>query len=113
MQALNTTNATDDGIELLPAALRAALPPLYGQEHAADPTVHVRLFTPWSSWTWYVTEGGEDGGYFLLSGLCVGHEREWGYSSFAELEALRGPGGLRVERDAYFTARPALTVIGV
>jgi Protein of unknown function (DUF2958) len=32
----------------------------------------------------------------------VGHEREFGYFSVEELEAIRGPGGLTIERDLYW-----------
>ena len=44
-------------MELLTAGLRASLPPLYSQEHSQDPVVHCKFFTPWSNWTWFVTEG--------------------------------------------------------
>ena len=37
---------------LLPASVRAMLPPLYGQEGTPDPTVYARFFTPYSGWTW-------------------------------------------------------------
>ena len=54
---------------------------------------------PDSSWTWYITEfDGQD----ICFGLVVGHEVELGYFSLAEITALRGPLGLRVERDLYF-----------
>ena len=46
-------------MELLTAELRKRLPPLYAQEKNKDPIVHIKLFTPDSSWTWYVTEGSE------------------------------------------------------
>ena len=44
-------------MELLTAELRQQLPPLYAQEHARDPIVYAKFFTPSSNWTWYVTEG--------------------------------------------------------
>ncbi len=46
-------------MELLPVELRKTLPPLYSQESCPTPIVHVKLFTPDSSFTWYVTEGAE------------------------------------------------------
>jgi DNA repair protein RadC len=92
-----------DAPPLLPENVRTALPRLYATEHAADPIVHAKLFTPWAGWTWFITEfDGED----TLFGLVSGHEVELGYISLAELEALEGPGGLRVERDRHFTPRP-------
>ena len=90
--------------ELLPAAVRATLPPLYGQEGASDPVVYARFFTPDSSWTWLATEFDPTAGRFF--GLVDGHEREWGYFLLEELETSRGPYGLPIERDLHFTPRP-------
>ena len=47
-------------MQLLPQELRMQLPSLYEQENIKDPIVHVKFFTPDSSWTWYVTEGEEE-----------------------------------------------------
>lgn len=78
------------------AAARAAEP-------VADPPVLAKFFTPWTSWTWYATEfDGEDTFFGMVHGL----EAELGYFSLSELEAVRGPGGLTVERDLYFRERP-------
>jgi hypothetical protein len=43
--------------EMLPDEIKAQLPKLYSQEENPDPTVHLKLFTPWSSWSWFITEG--------------------------------------------------------
>ena len=55
-------------MELLPVEVRKTLPPLYSQESRPTPIVHLKLFTPDSSFTWYVTEGAEqeDGDWLLL-----------------------------------------------
>ncbi len=59
-----------------------------------------KFFTPDASWTWYVTEfDGQDIFFGLVDGLAV----EIGYFSLSELEAVRGPLGLPIERDEYFT----------
>lgn len=42
----------------------------------------------------------------LCFGLVVGHEREFGYFSLDELENIRGPLGLQVERNLYFEPKP-------
>ena len=61
--------------------------------------VQVKFFTPDAQWTWYATEfDGED----LFFGLVVGLETELGYFSLLELESVRGPLGLPIERDMYF-----------
>jgi hypothetical protein len=82
------------------------IPALYSQsEKGSDAIVHVKLFTPDSNWTWYLTE--YDPADRLAFGLCVFFvEAEMGYVSLAELETVRGPMGLRVERDLYWTPRP-------
>ena len=86
-------------MELLPQELRQQLPPLYSQESVADPLVLCKFFTPDSSWTWYAIEfDGED----VFFGWVVGFEQELGYFSLAELEAVRGPLGLPIERDLHF-----------
>jgi hypothetical protein len=42
----------------------------------------------------------------LCRGLVIGHERELGYFSIAELEEVRGPMDLKIERDLYFEPKP-------
>ena len=102
------------GHELLPQEIREKLPSLYSQEALGlRALAQVKFFTPSSSWTWYASEGSpvdEDGYYdtdkekvdFLFFGLVSGLEVELGYLSLSELEELRGPLGLPVERDLYF-----------
>ena len=93
-------------MELLTAEMRKCLPPLYSQEANKDPVVHLKFFTPDSNWTWYVTEGSEEDGDFIFFGYVIGFEKEWGYFVLSELVAARGPLGLPVERDLYFTGAP-------
>jgi len=59
----------------------------------------VKYFTPDSSWTWY---GCEYDGKDTFFGLVDGHEKELGYFSLSELQSLRGPLGLPVERDLWW-----------
>jgi len=88
--------------DYLPDWLAPHVPKLREQEGEKDPVVWLKLFTPDSSWTWYVTEH-EDGVCF---GLVEGFVTEWGCFDLAEIAAARGPWGLRVERDLWF--RPVL-----
>ena len=87
--------------KLLTQALRADLPPLYATEETpmAEKLAVVKFFTPDSNWTWY---GVEFDGKDTFFGLVDGFEREYGYFSLSELESVRGPLGLRIERDLYF-----------
>ncbi len=86
-------------MKLLTKALRDRIPPLYATENQEDPMVHVKFFTPDSSWTWYVIEfDGED----IFFGFVVGHYPELGNFSLSEMQSVRGPLGLPIERDLYF-----------
>src|SRR6266700_8146669 len=70
-----------------------------------DPRPVVKLFTPDANATWLLTEL-DPADPDLALGLCdlgLGSP-ERGYVRLSELSALRGPLGLSVERDRYFTA---------
>ena len=90
-------------MKLLTQEIRRKLPKLYTQEEKGSEAVAVvKFFTPTSSWTWYATEfDGEDTFFGLVDGL----EKELGYFSLRELESVRGPFGLGVERDMYWTPK--------
>jgi len=90
---------------LMPSEIAAQLPPLYANDgQSEDAIAHLKLFTPWTSWTWYASE--YDPAERLCFGVVVGHERELGYFSLVELEEIRGPAGLRIERDLHWKPRP-------
>ena len=96
-------------MKLITKELAKQIPALYSQEKNDDPTVYVKFFTPWSHWTWYATEFDGTDTFF---GLVHGQEKEWGYFSLSELENVRGPYGLRIERDLYFRQKPLSQVLG-
>lgn len=56
------------------------------QDHLDKSVAVVKWFTPWKNWTWYVCE--------------------WGYFRMSEIAAIKGPYGLKVERDLHWTAAP-------
>jgi hypothetical protein len=90
---------------LMPPEIASLLPPLYANEEQGDSAIAVaKFFTPWSNWTWYVSE--YDPGERICYGVVIGHEREYGYFSLDELEAIRGPVGLKIERDLYWSPKP-------
>ena len=91
------------GYKLLDKETREKLPLLYsGEELGLDAKAHVKFFTPDSNWTWYASEfDGDD----ILFGLVSGFEVELGYFSLSELESVRGPLGLPIERDLYFESK--------
>jgi hypothetical protein len=85
---------------LLTAEDRRRLPPLYSQESKGQEAVaYTKFFSPDSGWQWYAVEfDGED----LFYGLVIGQVKELGYFSLKELQSVKGPLGLPIERDLYF-----------
>ena len=88
-------------MDLLTKDIAEKLPPLYSQEDNPDPVAPVKFFTPDSTWTWYVIE--YDPAEQLFFGLVDGFEMEFGYFSLDELESVKGPWGLSIERDLHWT----------
>lgn len=85
---------------LLTTEIRQTLPSLKSTEALGmDAPIIVKFFTPTSNWTWYATEFDGDDMFF---GLVDGLEKELGYFSLRELESVRGPYGVAIERDLYF-----------
>lgn len=103
------TNDRIRGMKLLPKEIREQLPPLYSQDgKGGKAVVYVKYFTPSSNWTWLATEGesvldeSQNEVDYRFFGLVFGHEREFGYFLLSELEEVRGPMGLPIERDLCF-----------
>lgn len=88
-------------MKLLTQELRAKLPPLYSQQRVRDPILQCKFFCPWGGQSWYPIEfDGEDLFFGWTDGPGV--DAELGYSSLSEMEAVRGPGGLKIERDKFW-----------
>jgi len=88
-------------MKLLTKGLRNRLPKLYANEgkKPEDIPIIVKFFDPTGSWTWYATEfDGKD----TFFGFVRGDDNELGYFSLSELESIKGPWGLGIERDLYF-----------
>lgn len=92
-------------MKLMTKAIADKLPGLNTTD-GTDATVVVKFFTPWSYWTWYAVEGEQQGNDWLFFGLVVGHESELGYFRLSELASVKGPFGLRIERDRHFDPTP-------
>ena len=107
-------------MKLLTKELEKKIPPLYSQEKVKDPIVVAKFFFPAGSATWWIIEGewqeyaeANDGGEFekdyIMFGLCMlftPQEAELGYVSLNELASVKGPFGLKVERDMYWEPVP-------
>jgi hypothetical protein len=103
------THSKEDAHDLMPARLAAHVPALYSQEENPDPTVWAVYFTPDFTWTWYVLEYSPvapDGVERLCFGLVDGYDTELGYFCLDDLESVRGPLGLQIERDLSWKPRP-------
>lgn len=67
-----------------------------------DAEVVVKYFNPCGAGTWLITEGEQqENGDWLLFGYCHIFEWEWGYVMLSELESVRLPFGLKIEREMY------------
>ena len=91
--------------------------PLYSTEgQGLDAECVVKYFNPCGSYTFFATEGEKQpDGDWLLFGLCYNHELEWGYALLSELESVKLPFGLGIERDLYSsgTVRELTNQLGI
>src|SRR5260221_5281408 len=93
--------AHDDAHTLMPDWLAAEIPALYATERVVDPTVHCKMFTPDSSYTWFVTEYSAvapDGAPRLCFGLVDWHELVVDYFRVDGFERATGLMQLYVDR---------------
>lgn len=68
--------------------------------------VVVKYFNPCGAGTWLITEGEkQENGDWLLFGYCHIFEWEWGYVLLSELEQVKLPFGLSIEREMYVTGK--------
>ena len=92
---------------LMTATVAKKIPAIRAQDgKGEDAIVYVKFFTPFSSWTWFITElDPETGEMFgkVYSHLCP--EGEWGYSSLVEMSETV-VGGMAIERDAWWKPKP-------
>ena len=76
-------------------------------ENLDSALMRVKFFDPCGSWSWYVQDwDGEDSCFGWVKGV----EPEWGYFSLTELSEIKGPLGIGIEIDVYFTPTPAKTI---
>ena len=126
-------NRAGDPVKLMNKELGKAFAKIGRQEGVDDPIVVAHFFNPSGSGDWYATEmyyvikkvqsvkepeiieveaskldesiKGE-----ILDMVFFGYvellESEWGYFSLTELESVRLPFGLTIERDLYFNPAP-------
>ena len=90
--------------KLMTKELGEKIPALYANENAEDydaVLAPAKLFSPYTGWTWYITEWDAQSG--LCFGLVEGLETELGYFDLTELAEVTVFGGVpAVERDLYW-----------
>ena len=90
--------------KLMTKEIGKTIPPLYANADVEDydsVLAPVKLFSPYSNWTWYITEWDAETGECF--GLVEGFETELGYFSLDELARSTVLGGVpAVERDLYW-----------
>ena len=89
-------------MKLMTKELEQTFPSIYSNEEKdpKDVLIIAKFFCPWGNWTWYATEYDPETGRFF--GFVRGDFDELGYFSLQELESVRGPFGLGIERDLFF-----------
>jgi len=95
-------------MKLMTKAIERKIPELYATEDVAleDKVCVVKFFMPTGSWTWYAVEGQkqEDGDWLFFGQVVNGYgEKELGFFVLSELQSIKGPLGLGVERDLNYT----------
>jgi hypothetical protein len=91
-------------MKLMTKEIEKKLPKLYATDgQKGNRKVAVKFFTPWTNWTWYALEGERnEENDIVFFGLVCGPEKELGYFTMNELASIKGPYGLKVERDRHF-----------
>jgi hypothetical protein len=88
-------------MKLITKTLEERFEKIGDQSQSIDPIFIAKFFNPCGSATWYATE------YDKQTNICFGYVTgmdfdEWGTFSIEELESLKLPYGLKIERDLYF-----------
>lgn len=76
--------------------------PMYSTDSNPIKDVLVKFFNPCGIGTWYVFEAEKNGDDWTFFGLVDLHEKELGYFTLSELQSIKLPFGLSIERDKYF-----------
>lgn len=94
-------------MKLITKEILKKIPPTYkkgvSNDAGLDPVIYLKLFTPWSIWRWYIAQYDPKTGEMF--GYVEGFKAEWGCCSLIELEEIKGPCGLKIERDLHFTPK--------
>jgi hypothetical protein len=87
-------------MKLLTADLKKKFARTGSQQDVEDPVIIAKYFIGLYNWTFYATEF--DPITKVFTGIFRWLETEWGTIGLHHLESMRGPAGIRVERDKFF-----------
>ena len=74
--------------------------PLYSTDGQKEKDVIVKFFNPYGGGRWYVCEAEkQEDGDWLFFGLVELFEHEFGYFTLSELQSIKTPYNLGIERD--------------
>lgn len=94
-------------MKLMTKELEARFKEIGSQEDKKDPIVVAKFFNPMGAGSWFATEYiPEERLFFGYASIFGDHCDEWGTFSLDELESVRLPGGLGIERDLYCGEKP-------
>jgi hypothetical protein len=87
-------------MKLLTKELEKRFQEIGNQSNEPDPVIVAKFFNPCGSQTWLASEyyGQDKTFYGYVTGMG---DNEWGYFSLEELQQLKLPLGLSIERDIY------------
>lgn len=98
--------------KMLPKAIQKKLPALYANENKTPEEIKVplKLFNPMGPQTWYITEldPATNRAFGYMTGMGFD---ELGYIDLNELQAIRLPYGMYIERDIYWDTETTLAQV--
>lgn len=97
-------------MQLLTKALQDRFAEVGSQGHLDDPLIIAKFFNPCGRGTWYATEYNPEDKIFFGYVTGLGFD-EWGCFSLVEMESVKLPFGLGIERDLYFGEKRFSSVI--
>jgi len=99
-------------MKLMTKELEKRFEQIGSQEEVKDPIVIAKFFNPAGPGTWLATEyNPEDKIFFGYVSIFGDYCDEWGSFSLDELESVKGPFGLGIERDLYLKETPSSELI--
>lgn len=97
-------------MKLLTKAITEKATKQYSQGTDLAQNVVAKFFNPCGDWTWYlmnIDPDDKDYAWGIVDGFAV----EEGSFSISELEDVKGPLGIGIERDIHFQPRPAKEIL--